>query len=81
MPPFLRRVGRGQSETQCALQDPGFNMPITNSSTYRKIYKGVLMAAGSRGGQGGRVTGRDGGLWPRLGDNVLVSISVLLLVI
>jgi len=26
--------------------DPGFNMPITNSSTYRKLYKGVLMAAG-----------------------------------
>merc|ERR1712224_1019306 len=27
-------------------KDPGFNMPITNSNTYRPIYKGVLMAAG-----------------------------------
>ncbi|CAK9017643.1 unnamed protein product [Durusdinium trenchii] len=29
-----------------AEKDPGFNMPVTNSMTYRKIYKGVLMAAG-----------------------------------
>ena len=28
------------------LEDPGFNMPITNSTVYRKIYKGVLIAAG-----------------------------------
>jgi len=27
-------------------KDPGFNMPVTNSNTYRKVYKGVLMAAG-----------------------------------
>mmetsp|Transcript_74990 Transcript_74990/g.219665 ORF Transcript_74990/g.219665 Transcript_74990/m.219665 type:complete len:424 (+) Transcript_74990:123-1394(+) len=27
-------------------KDPGFNMPITNSHTYRKVYRGVLMAAG-----------------------------------
>lgn len=27
-------------------KDPGFNMPVTNSTTYRKAYKGVLMAAG-----------------------------------
>jgi N-ethylmaleimide reductase len=26
--------------------DPGFNMPITNSIRYRPLYKGVLMAAG-----------------------------------
>jgi len=27
-------------------KDPGFNMPVTNSATYRRIYEGVLMAAG-----------------------------------
>lgn len=27
-------------------KDPGFNMPITNSVMYRKVYRGVLMAAG-----------------------------------
>lgn len=33
-------------ELLLTFQDPGFNMPVTNSMTYRKIYKGVLMAAG-----------------------------------
>ncbi|CAJ1363864.1 unnamed protein product [Effrenium voratum] len=36
----------GGRQDNDAEKDPGFNMPITNSSTYRKIYKGVLMAAG-----------------------------------
>lgn len=27
-------------------KDPGFNMPATNSTTYRKVFQGVLMAAG-----------------------------------
>jgi len=27
-------------------KDPGFNMPVTNSTLYRKVYKGVLLAAG-----------------------------------
>ncbi|CAE8601498.1 unnamed protein product, partial [Polarella glacialis] len=28
-------------------KDPGFNMPVTNSTLYRSAYPGVLMAAGS----------------------------------
>eukprot|EP00812_Abedinium_dasypus_P006385 NODE_1806_length_1059_cov_8.667331.p1 GENE.NODE_1806_length_1059_cov_8.667331~~NODE_1806_length_1059_cov_8.667331.p1 ORF type:complete len:328 (+),score=39.40 NODE_1806_length_1059_cov_8.667331:3-986(+) len=41
-------------------KDPGFNMPVTNSATYRKAYKGVLMAAGGFTPSTAEQTVRDG---------------------
>lgn len=41
-------------------KDPGFNMPVTNSVLYRKVYRGVLIAAGGFTPESGRKVVEDG---------------------